>query len=254
MRPKLPLFIGLLLLTGCTVASPSGNQASSDSSSSLTACTMEAKICPDGSAVGRQEPNCAFAACPVTSSGATLQSVSDHTITISYPATFEVATLQSQVQGLSYIPPCESGFSYCFHYTGTAYAGTNFEAAGVGITKRTDLVGTDDCLNANPSGYSNQTPVLHIGSGYTTGFYGPLSDAATGHYANDRLYRLSVNNSCYEIRERIGQTQFANFPKGTIIKFTPADEQALQTSLDDVLHSITILNGQSVVWPVVTDK
>ncbi|MFA7298526.1 MAG: DUF333 domain-containing protein [Candidatus Absconditabacterales bacterium] len=29
-----------------------------------TACTMEAKLCPDGSAVGRSGPNCEFAACP----------------------------------------------------------------------------------------------------------------------------------------------------------------------------------------------
>lgn len=28
------------------------------------ACTMEAKICPDGSAVGRTGPNCEFVACP----------------------------------------------------------------------------------------------------------------------------------------------------------------------------------------------
>lgn len=27
-------------------------------------CTMEAKLCPDGSAVGRVGPNCEFAACP----------------------------------------------------------------------------------------------------------------------------------------------------------------------------------------------
>lgn len=27
-------------------------------------CTMEAKMCPDGSAVGRTGPNCEFAACP----------------------------------------------------------------------------------------------------------------------------------------------------------------------------------------------
>lgn len=27
-------------------------------------CTMEAKICPDGSAVGRSGPNCEFAPCP----------------------------------------------------------------------------------------------------------------------------------------------------------------------------------------------
>lgn len=27
-------------------------------------CTMDAKICPDGSAVGRTGPNCTFPACP----------------------------------------------------------------------------------------------------------------------------------------------------------------------------------------------
>jgi hypothetical protein len=30
------------------------------------ACTMEAKLCPDGSAVGRTGPNCEFAPCPTT--------------------------------------------------------------------------------------------------------------------------------------------------------------------------------------------
>jgi hypothetical protein len=29
-----------------------------------TACTEEAKVCPDGSSVGREGPNCEFAACP----------------------------------------------------------------------------------------------------------------------------------------------------------------------------------------------
>ncbi len=28
------------------------------------ACTMEARLCPDGSAVGRQGPNCEFKKCP----------------------------------------------------------------------------------------------------------------------------------------------------------------------------------------------
>jgi hypothetical protein len=32
------------------------------------ACTMEAKLCPDGSYVGRQGPNCEFAQCPSSSS------------------------------------------------------------------------------------------------------------------------------------------------------------------------------------------
>lgn len=29
-----------------------------------TACTLEAKICPDGSSVGRSGPNCEFTPCP----------------------------------------------------------------------------------------------------------------------------------------------------------------------------------------------
>ena len=33
------------------------------------ACTMEAKLCPDGSAVGRQGPNCEFAECPQPQTG-----------------------------------------------------------------------------------------------------------------------------------------------------------------------------------------
>lgn len=36
------------------------------------ACTMEAKQCPDGSYVGRQGPNCEFAACPAASTSATV--------------------------------------------------------------------------------------------------------------------------------------------------------------------------------------
>lgn len=32
-------------------------------------CTMDAKICPDGSAVGRTGPRCEFAACPESSTG-----------------------------------------------------------------------------------------------------------------------------------------------------------------------------------------
>jgi len=34
------------------------------SSATIKACTMEAKICPDGSSVGRTGPNCEFTPCP----------------------------------------------------------------------------------------------------------------------------------------------------------------------------------------------
>ncbi len=39
-------------------------------------CTMDAKICPDGSAVGRVGPNCEFAACPNPAATSTTPRVS----------------------------------------------------------------------------------------------------------------------------------------------------------------------------------
>lgn len=40
------------------------NFTDKDNDSSMRACTLDAKICPDGSAVGRTGPNCEFSACP----------------------------------------------------------------------------------------------------------------------------------------------------------------------------------------------
>jgi hypothetical protein len=43
-----------------------------------TACTMEAKLCPDGSYVGRTGPNCEFAACPGATSTPNAVSLQAH--------------------------------------------------------------------------------------------------------------------------------------------------------------------------------
>lgn len=37
------------------------------------ACTLEAKVCPDGSAVGRQGPNCEFAPCPTATENSSIK-------------------------------------------------------------------------------------------------------------------------------------------------------------------------------------
>lgn len=42
---------------GSVLEGPAGEQI---------ACTLDAMICPDGTAVGRTGPNCEFAACPST--------------------------------------------------------------------------------------------------------------------------------------------------------------------------------------------
>ena len=50
--------VALVLLVACS------NSAGPSQQPPGPACTREAKICPDGSAVGRTGPNCEFAACP----------------------------------------------------------------------------------------------------------------------------------------------------------------------------------------------
>lgn len=59
------------------------------------ACTMEAKVCPDGSSVGRTGPNCEFSMCP----GETEQTAAQNTYTnttfhytFSYPQSWKVTT------------------------------------------------------------------------------------------------------------------------------------------------------------------
>lgn len=45
--------VGMLFMNAKSISAPSE-----------TACTADAMLCPDGSAVGRSGPNCEFAPCP----------------------------------------------------------------------------------------------------------------------------------------------------------------------------------------------
>lgn len=58
------------------------------------ACTQEAKLCPDGSYVGRTGPECEFAACPSAGDDSTpWLSTSTPSATIKYPASLSTAYL-----------------------------------------------------------------------------------------------------------------------------------------------------------------
>lgn len=51
-------------------------------------CTKEAKICPDGSTVGRTGPNCEFAPCPDQTVGWKIYTNKDYGFELKYPADF----------------------------------------------------------------------------------------------------------------------------------------------------------------------
>jgi len=66
------------------------------------ACTMDAKICPDGSAVGRIGPNCEFAACPTSS-----ETVCTETMKQSEFCTMEYRPVCGLVEIQCVTTPCE---------------------------------------------------------------------------------------------------------------------------------------------------
>ena len=59
------------------------------------ACTMDAKICPDGSSVGREGPSCEFAACPSTKT-----SIEEAGISFALPAGYVDGVQEPGADGL----------------------------------------------------------------------------------------------------------------------------------------------------------
>jgi hypothetical protein len=175
------------------------------------------------------------------------QSISDGTITINYSDTlFGLAVRTDQILVTSYIPPCDVPFGYCFYYNDSEYDDTNLDSAGIRFYKRDDLATEQACLETPPAGFdSMEAKATSTAELYAASVFSPMGDAGAGHYANGSQYRLFVrkNSACYEIETRIAQTQFANYPAGSIEEFTASDQRELENRLDRVIDSIE-LDGQ----------
>jgi hypothetical protein len=169
------------------------------------------------------------------------KSISDGTITIGYPsADFGLATATTQILTHSYIPPCDASFKYCLYYVGTAYSGTNFESAGIRVNPRADLGTVSACLNTPPADYTNATSTISSSSAYAASVFPDIGDAAAGHFAAGALYRLSVGAKCYEFEARVGESDFLNYPSGTIKEFTATDNASITAEIQNILGSITL--------------
>ncbi len=180
------------------------------------------------------------------------QSISDGTITIPYSSTeFGLATNQSQVLVNSYIPPCDPDFNYCLYFIGTAFKGTNFESAGFRVSKiqmETEAL----CLKKPPLGFADTVkPTAATSSAnYSSSVFTSIGNAGAGHYAEGDIYRLYTksNKSCYELETRIGETQYANYPTGTIQEFTLANRSDMKSRLTDMIQSISLESGEKAMF------
>ncbi len=62
--PFIGFYLGMLYQKGIDVGIPNPPYAYEELDVSKNECTLEAKLCADGSSVGRQGPACEFALCP----------------------------------------------------------------------------------------------------------------------------------------------------------------------------------------------
>jgi hypothetical protein len=179
------------------------------------------------------------------------RSISDGIITLHYDETYGLAVTPEQILNKSYIPACDPDFNYCLYYNGTQYQGTNFESAGLRVKKRQDLATESVCLNTPPEGFdSSIVPDKNTSTNaYSMSEFSNVGQGAAGHISQGSLYRLFVRNSssCYEFETRVGMSQFANYPAGSIKEFTPQDQQNTLSQLLDILRKTTVAGSSGPI-------
>ncbi|MDE1945313.1 MAG: hypothetical protein KGI03_03525, partial [Patescibacteria group bacterium] len=171
------------------------------------------------------------------------------TVSLSYPqGVYGLAVAGEPLLAHPYIPPCDSPFDYCIYRVGADYASTTFESAGIRISRRADLASQASCLSTPPAGYANAAPITVTNPSYAAGAFGPLSDAATGHESSGTVYPLWAGGSCTEFETRIGESQYANYPPGTIGEFTSSDRQLVEDELSAIMGTVAV-GSTTVAWP-----
>lgn len=86
-------FLGFIVLSTLIAFIAGGFMVANKNSAKQVACTQEAKICPDGSSVGRAGPKCEFAKCPTPPtpiSTADWKKYVGDGFSFSYPKDFEI--------------------------------------------------------------------------------------------------------------------------------------------------------------------
>lgn len=182
------------------------------------ACTKEAKLCPDGSAVGRTGSNCEFATCPVAQ------------ILPEIIPGVESLLYSNEKLGFQFLDPQNStdypqAINY-LHVTkklGAAIALPEVMLAGTNLGEAVFAVGVD----ADPTVVSNCTKLSELenkdlGPAIINGvkfeaFSG--ADPAAGNLYESKVYRTVYNGICYEVVELLHSGNIYNYPSGTVQEF-----------------------------------
>lgn len=174
------------------------------------------------------------------------QTISDGNVIFGVPFDFAIATSSKQISVRSYIPSCDTKMDYCIYYSGKGYASSTFESAGIRMLKRSDLKDEVNCMNKKTENYNNLSSSTVKTKEYSTSVFYPIDDAGMGHFSSGEIYRLFVNNICYEFETRIGQSRYENYKKGSIVQFTSMDLGTMKDKLHQILFDMRLMNGQII--------
>lgn len=83
-------FFILFVIISSLIAFIIGGFVLGTKNSGQKACTLEAKICPDGSSVSRTGPNCEFSKCPSADQTTNWKTYTDPTFSIKYPVDYQL--------------------------------------------------------------------------------------------------------------------------------------------------------------------
>lgn len=167
------------------------------------ACTMEAKVCPDGSYVGRVGPRCEFAACPTTPSQPTVPT----------PAPLPSAPVTSTPPGTSVLPPLRPGehrVSFVYAPVKTEYVGVQWPPS---VRVSDDTYSCQEVDSAS-TGMARTTKKIINGRSYcvTT-----QNDGAAGTVYTDYTYVSALYQGTVRIQFFVSRVRCENYddPKKT---------------------------------------
>lgn len=92
------LTIIVFLIAGYALIAKLGGLWPFEEQMGTTVCTQDAKLCPDGSYVGRTGPNCEFSDCPNTTSGEKTYTNTQFGYSLVYPTAVSVTTINGEAR------------------------------------------------------------------------------------------------------------------------------------------------------------
>jgi len=153
------------------------------------ACTADAKLCPDGSYVGRTGANCEFASCPENNSKTKVYENNSYGFQFQYPDYYEISDIKTQ-----------QGF-YDYEVTKIVEAkGANPNTKGAVFTVFADNAkeNLDNCFKSGSGEQLTETKEINGQTFYVV--YEDQGDAAMGGARGETSqYRALYNNFCYII-------------------------------------------------------